>query len=81
MLDRHYPWSQQLKLLLDFEPVTTRRHLDAVMEDCTKRISLQSPAAHQQAPYMPAMVPPEFCFYLQPTEGCTPQACKQRASA
>ncbi len=44
MLDGHDPWCQQLELLLYLEPVTTSGHLDAIMEDRAKGITLKSPA-------------------------------------
>ena len=56
VLDRHDPWCQQLKLLLNLEPVAACGHLDAIMEHCAKRVALQCPATS----------PPWFSFGAAP---------------
>ena len=40
MLNGHDSWCQQLKLLLNLQPVPTRGHLNAIMKDRTKWVTL-----------------------------------------
>lgn len=63
---RHHPRSQQLKLLLNLEPVAAGGHLDTVMENCTKWVALQRPAIPQVGVRE---------HLQQPFQTCLAQAC------
>ena len=57
MLYGHHSRCQQLKLLLNLEPVAACGHLDTIMKDSAKGIPLQSPAPAQSRMHLHLRMP------------------------